>query len=241
MIGKDPPADPVAAGSFEPVAGEPSPWAQTLSAARANLVPGLSLQALALALVLAYYFHPATHQLLDVLAAFKHRLGFRYSIVATAVFGGIIPSLFLRLNPRTRDVTPYSHVLFYILFWAYKGFEVDLLYRVQGWIFGNGVSLAVIAKKVAVDQLLYTPFWSATTAILIYHWKDAGFRLSSLTDMNWFRFQRRNLPKALLATWVVWVPGVAIIYSLPASLQIPLFNIVLCFFSLLYVTLTRKP
>jgi len=211
-----------------------------LEAARANLAPGLALQAFALTLVLAYYFHPSTHQSLDVLAAFKSRMGFRYSIVATAVFGGVIPSLFLRLNPRTRAVTPYSHILFYILIWAYRGFEVDLLYRVQGWLFGNEPSLSVIVKKVAADQLLYTPFWSATTTLLLYHWKDSGFRLSSLTDMNWLRFQRENLPKALLATWVVWIPGVAIIYSLPAPLQIPLFNIVLCFFSLLYVTLTRK-
>jgi hypothetical protein len=53
-------------------------------------------------------------------------------------------------------------------------------------------------------------------------------------------FLRENLPAALCATWIVWLPAVAVIYSLPPALQIPLFNIVLCFFSLLYAALTRR-
>lgn len=213
------------------------PWRQTLIAIKANLIPGLILQAFALILVLAYYFNPTTQQALDILAEFKNRMGFRYSIPATAFFGGVIPSLFLRLNPRTRISTPYSHVYFYILFWAYKGFEVDQFYQFQGWIFGNENSIQIIFKKVVVDQFIYTALYSAPAAIVIYYWKDSGFRFSSLKELAWIEFQKKNLPKALLTTWVVWIPSVAIIYSLPASLQIPLFNIVLCFYSFLYITL----
>ena len=42
-----------------------------------------------------------------------------------------------------------------------------------------------------------------------------------------------------ISAWIVWVPAVLIIYSLPANLQIPLFNLVLCFFSLVLAFVSR--
>jgi len=161
---------------------KPSPWQQTLAAVKANIVPGLILQAFALVLVLAYYFYPPVHQALDIVAEFKNKMGWRYSIPATGIFGGVIPSLFLRLNPRTRAATPYSHVFFYILFWAYKGFEVDQFYQFQGWLFGNETTFLIIATKVLVDQFGYTGLYSAPTAAVIYYWKDSGFQFSSLKN-----------------------------------------------------------
>jgi hypothetical protein len=47
---------------------------------------------------------------------------------------------------------------------------------------------------------------------------------------------------ALVSTWVVWLPVTSLVYSLPANLQIPLFNLAACFWSLVMNTLTaRKP
>ena len=89
-----------------------SPWRQSLAAARANLLPGLVLQAFALALLLAYYFHGPSRHAMDALASLKARWGWGYSLPATALFGGLIPFLYLRLSPRTRAVTPYSHGAF---------------------------------------------------------------------------------------------------------------------------------
>jgi FtsH-binding integral membrane protein len=45
----------------------------------------------------------------------------------------------------------------------------------------------------------------------------------------------------LVATWGVWVPAVAVIYLLPTALQLPLQNVVLCFFTLLVIFMTRRP
>src|SRR5690349_12615704 len=67
------------------VAKPESAWRQSLAAARANFLPGLALQAAALALVLAYYFHPAAHAALDALAEQKLRHGWRFSLVSTAL------------------------------------------------------------------------------------------------------------------------------------------------------------
>jgi hypothetical protein len=37
----------------------------------------------------------------------------------------------------------------------------------------------------------------------------------------------------------VWIPAVATIYSLPSALQVPLFNLVLCFWCLLISFISR--
>lgn len=217
-----------------------SPLRLSLDAARVNLGPGLALQAFALALLLAYYFHPPTREILDVVAGWKERYGWRYSLVATAIFGGAIPFLYLRLRRATRAQTPLSHGIFYVVFWAYKGVEVDWFYTFQAFLFGSEPGFAVVAAKVLVDQLLYVPLWATPTALILFNWKERGFRRSEIAPARWPAVIRRDTLPALIGTWGVWLPAVAIIYSLPAALQIPLFNLVLLFYALLFATLTRK-
>ncbi|MDB5051331.1 MAG: hypothetical protein JWO30_4402 [Fibrobacteres bacterium] len=215
------------------------PWRQSLAAARANLLPGLVLQAFALALLLAYYFHGPSHHAMDILAGWKARWGWRYSLIATALFGGIIPYSYLRLDRRSRAITPFSHGVFYLLFWAEKGVEVDLFYQAQGWLFGNDNAAGTIFRKVLFDQFVYSILWSAPCALIVFFWKDAGFSFARLRELRWLPFLRENMPKSVIGMWGVWVPAVTIIYSLPPALQIPLFNIVLCFYALLFATLNR--
>jgi len=71
-----------------------APWLAGLRAARANLLPGLFVQAIMLSLVLGYYLLPATRELLDHLAAMKARWGFLYSAVSAVIAGAVIPTLF---------------------------------------------------------------------------------------------------------------------------------------------------
>jgi hypothetical protein len=222
------------------IAPRPSPWSEAIAAARANLVPGLALQAFALALVLAYYFDASTHAALDGLADFKARWGYAYSAAATAFCGGLIPFCYMRADRRTRGLNPWSHFPFHLGFWAYKGMEVDMFYRFQGWLFGNEATLPAIVKKVMLDEFGYTVFWAMPTAILLFHWKDHGYSFAHIRRLDVIAFWKAALPKAIIGAWGVWFPAVCIIYSLPASLQVPLFNIVLCFYALLFASLNGR-
>jgi len=204
------------------------------------MLPGLVLQAFAIALVAAYYWHVPTRSTLDSLAAVKSRFGYAYSMLSTALFGGAIPFLYMRLNSGTRKVTPRSHGLFYLAFWAYKGFEVDLFYRIQGWLFGNLPTLWTIVKKVVVDQFVYCVLISMPFTVIAFFWKDTGFDWKRLRSLNIPGFLKTTLPVALLGTWIVWIPAVTVIYCLPPALQIPLFNIVLCFYALMIAALNAR-
>ena len=85
---------------------EEAPWRAGLHGARALLGPGLVLQAVALSLVLAYYFVPAAQSTFAHLAAWRTAGGFVFSALASAVCGGVLPFLYLRLNPATRTANP---------------------------------------------------------------------------------------------------------------------------------------
>jgi hypothetical protein len=217
-----------------------NPWQQSLKAAKANALPGFFLQGLALFIVLAYYLWPSAKSMLDQLANWKVHWGFAYSIVSTALFGGFIPFLFMRLHPATRSQTPFAHLAFYVLYWAYKGLEVDALYQFQAWMFGNELRFGTIFYKVVFDQFVYNIVWSAPFGLILFHWKEMGFKSQVIFNTNWLKFLRQALPSGLISTWGIWIPTVAVIYCLPQSLQVPLFNIVLCFFVLIWASLTRK-
>jgi hypothetical protein len=207
---------------------------------RFNLRPGLVLQAFALAIVCGYFWSPGVQSALDVVGALKLRYGYAYSAVATCIFGGLIPYAVLSFAGRVPHERRYAELSFYALLWLWKGVEVDALYRAQGLWFGEGSSVGTIAMKTIVDQFGYVPLWAAPSQVLLFTWKDAGFSLAGTRAA----FARQSFTQRVLvvmfSTWVVWIPAVAIVYSLPSALQIPLFNLVLCFWCLLMSFISRQ-
>jgi hypothetical protein len=209
-------------------------------AARANAAPGLVILGFALAVLAGYHRWPAFHDTLEVVRGWKLRFGFAFSAVSTACFGGLLP-LFFRLIPAsTRHDPQWRHLPFLLLFWALKGVEVDLLYRLQAMAFGTGTSPGVVTAKVIVDQFIYVPVWAVPTMVLAYSWKDAGYRWAAVRESLRPGFFRDRCLPLLVANWGVWIPAVAVIYNLPLALQVPLQNLILCLFVLMVMILTRR-
>ena len=153
--------------------------------------------------------------------------------MATAIFGGLIPFLYLLAAgyvPRDKTLT---WGLFFVIYWSIRGIEVDAFYRLQDWLFGSGTDWQTITTKVLIDQFVYCPFWAAPITAICYAWKSVDFSWKRLRERCNRRLVLFEIPSVLLSTWIVWIPATAIIYSLPLPLQMPLFNLVLCFFVLL--------
>ena len=201
---------------------------------------GLSLQLVALGIVLGYYLVPDIRAMLDLVGELKASHGYGYSALATALFGGIVPYGVLLATRRVSSNRLLAELAFYVGFWVWKGVEVDALYRAQGWLFGNTAAVGVVAAKVAVDQFIYNPLWAAPTQAVCYLWKDAGFSVVRLRERLRQEPLWRRVVVVLASTWVVWIPAVAIIYALPAPLQVPLFNLVLCFWSVLLAFISSR-
>lgn len=218
-----------------------APWRAGLRAARANLVPGLVLQAVALALVLAYYWHPPSRAVFDQLTELRNHTGLLFSIVATALCGGVLPFLYMRAHPDTRAGYTWKSGVFFTLLWAYKGIEVDLWYRFLAWSVGDDTRVLTISIKVFLDQFIYCPLWAVVVTVIAYAWQSAGFRWGPvLADYRAGQWYQRHILPAAVANFGLWVPLTFLIYALPLSLQLPLFDLVLVFYTLLIAHITRR-
>ena len=124
-------------------------------------------------------------------------------------------------------------------FWAIKGVEVNYFYALQGYWFGNEVSLRVIAIKTSLDQFIYSAFWAVPGIILIYLWKDNNFSFDAWKKAISKELFLVTIPAAVASNWLIWIPAVSLIYAMPPALQLPLFNLVLCFYVLIVSAISQ--
>jgi len=210
-------------------------------AARANLAPALLIQAAMLALLIGYYFSPAVARILEECADYKLRHGLFFVVLASIAAGALVPEIFLVLFFQRGRINHQNlrNLMFTVPIWAIDGSLVDLLYRSEAAWFGNIVTFPVVLAKICVDQFGYNPFFAAPFGVLTYEWKNSGFSLESLgRGFTWDHYREKIMP-TLLATWAVWIPLMAMIYSLPLALQFPLFSLALTFWVLLLTYMTN--
>jgi len=217
------------------------PWKAGLRGARANLAPGFVLQITALTVVLAYYHHAPTRAAFEQLAAFRANTGFAFGIVSTGFFGGLLPFLYLRSTAASRTQYGWRQGLLFTAFWGYKGLEVETWYRLLARVIGEGHDAATIVVKSVLDQGVYCPILAVPLTVLVYQWNATGFSFRAVgADLRAPGWYGRSALPTLLANAGVWIPAVAIIYSLPTPLQLPLQNLVLVFFTLLLAHLNAR-
>jgi len=219
-----------------------APWHAGWRAARANLIPGLVVQAVMIATVLAYFYAPSMREIFDTLASLKERWGYGYSAVSAVLAGAVIPEL-LRIVVFQKGRAGRHNLgnfLFATCYWGLSGMQVDLFYRLQAEWFGTAADFGTVVKKVLVDQFLYCPLLAAPQAAIIYDWKQLGFARRHLRGFFTADFYRRAVVPTLFATWGVWIPIVAALYSLPSLLQIPLFSLALSLWVMLFTWMSEQ-
>lgn len=225
-----------------PAARREAPWLAGLRAARANVAPGLMVQAVMLAVLLGYYFYPPTRELLNRLAELKQQWSYGYSAVAAIVAGAFVPEImrimvFQHGRPRAGN---FNNLWFTVPFWCGMGLAVDVLYRGQAFWFGSEVTLPIVARKVLVDQFLYNPLFAAPITAILYDWKNRGYQSHGFGKFFTAAYYLDAVVPTLFATWGVWIPIVSILYSLPQLLQVPLFALALSLWVILYTWMSEQ-
>jgi hypothetical protein len=211
-------------------------------AARANAKPALIIQALMFAVAVAFYTNSAAADALLALVEFKRAHGLAFVIVASVVAGALIPEIFLILffqrgRPRVENL---RNLAFTIPVWGFDGSLVDLLYRTEAHWLGDVATVPVVLGKILIDQFGYNVFFAAPFGVLTYEWKNNGISVQPVRDLFTWRHYRDKIFPTLVATWAVWIPLMAIIYSLPLALQFPLFGLALSFWVLLLTYMTNR-
>lgn len=195
-----------------------------------------------LALAIAYYANPKAAEALRNLAEFKRAHGLPFVIVASVLAGAILPEIFLILffqhgRPHFGN---FRNLAFTIPVWGFDGSLVDLLYRTEAHWLGDVATAPVVIGKILIDQFGYNVFFAAPFGVLTYEWKNSGISLQPVRDLFTWRHYREKIIPTLVATWAVWIPLMAIIYSLPLALQFPLFGLALSFWVLLLTYMTNR-
>ena len=163
-------------------------------------------------------------------------------MVASMIAGAVLPEVLSVLCFQRGRVTARNreNLFFGLAFWAFSGLCVDLFYRGQARWFGTQPTAAVLVTKVAVDQFIYSALFAVPLAVWCYEWKNRGYRTDRLGDLFSGQFYLAKILPATVANWGVWIPGTALIYSLPPLLQIPLFSLALTFWALLLAYISSQ-
>ena len=212
------------------------------TAARANLLPGLLLQALMLVFLGLYLGSEDTRRVLESVAALKQRTGYAFSFVSYVIAAALLPEL-LRVAFFQRGKVTRKNLWNFVTiapFWGGMGMLVDLLYRLQALWFGSGHEVSTMLLKVTVDQFLFSPFISAPAIIGYLHWRDARFRVAALRGMATADFFLEHIFPIIVAGWCIWIPGVSLVYFMPPALQLPVAVLIQVFWVLILTTISER-
>lgn len=220
------------------------PWSAGIAAAKANLLPGLILWVAGVLILVAWFAVPPAQRLLQHVADLKTQYGYGYSAIATAFFAGVLPFALQRLAKSEGERHDKVMFIFLLFFWAYKGVEVDALYRLQSYCFGDSHSPVTLTIKIVIDQLVYCPLWAVPTMTLALEWVQKGFDKQVLLapfGKNFRGWYATQAVPVLISNWAVWIPAVAMIYAMPPALQLPIQNLVACLWVMMVMFMTKPP
>ncbi len=216
-------------------------WAAIATVFRENWAACLCLNVLVASLVASYYLFPQVALVWRAVGEFKARWSLPFAAASGATSAALLPWLLQRAMGRIPAGAGLHRLGWQALFWAYRGIEVDFFYRFQGWMFGQGHDVRTLAVKVFVDQFVYSVIWAAPSYVILLRWLDMGCSWPRTRASMDRRFWLHTCPTVIVTNWLVWVPAVCLVYSLPGPLQFPLFTVVMCFFILIVTLLTSGP
>ena len=222
---------------MRPPSSSPSIGTAILAVVRQNRVPCLLLNVVVILLVWSYYKWPPAAGWWQAVADFKVRWSFVFSFFAAVLAGAVLPFGIQLLMGTMPPGGRMKRFISLVLFWGYRGMEIDLMYRAQAIVFGHGHDFATLAKKVAADQFIYSALWAVPAYAVALRFIDLGCSWSRTRPTLDRYFWRHTFPTILVTNWLVWLPTVALVYSLPVPLQFPLFSVVMCVFVLMVTLL----
>ncbi|MCW5936571.1 MAG: hypothetical protein KIT11_04610 [Fimbriimonadaceae bacterium] len=207
------------------------------AAAAKNLPAILLIQALAIAVAVAYFVWPPMRPIADKVMAVKLAAGLGGAFVAGFVAGGVLPEIAKLLTGRPR-LSP-ADALFVGLVYGVLGVVVDVFYTMQGVWFGHSNDLLTVAKKLAVDMGVFAPLLFVPLSVGALLWKESGFRTAQLRGLFSWKVYRDRVFSIQVMNWLVWVPVLSALYTLPLPLQFPLAMLVEACWSLLMVVMAN--
>jgi hypothetical protein len=206
---------------------------------RENWKAGIFIWAVGAIIVTLYYHSGILEQTSEDILKTRDNMGLWFPMFSTMIFGAVLPSLTQFLLVPSCRKTELLRMPLLMPFWAYRGIEVDLFYKLQAFLWGTDAGFATVAGKVCTDMFVYTPI--ITMEMLYLRW--ASRKIGELpmeepiAPHGWYR---KFIVPLLVADWALWIPAVTLVYMMPLPLQLPLANLILWLWSMMLFFMTRQ-
>lgn len=206
-----------------------------------NWRPMVSIQLIALSLVVLYYSVEGARATFENIAQFKEQSGLWFAVIATIISGGILPELVKRIfRPKRSQAPSIGEFLHQLGYWALIGILVDRFYQFQATLFGHGIDAVTLFSKMLVDQFLFTPLVSMPLTVLWFLlWEVRYQPRAFLSQAKLSLILERMLP-VYAVVLSFWPAMLLVIYSLPQLLQFPLFQLGNAAYSILMIFVIRR-
>lgn len=211
-------------------------------AIKTNIKPGILLWVLLVLFGIGYTAIPFFNQRLLQLAELKLKWGYASSFIAYSFAATIFPEILkiLFFQNRKGKKENVRNIIYGIIVFGIAGICTDIFYStIQVWLYGIGTDLATILKKTATDQFIFSPI-ICTVVLLLLMWKENGFRVNTKQEFSFPIFFQEKIIPLCAAMWLVWIPGVSLVYFMPTALQLPVSSFILCFWALIISFMSLK-
>ncbi|MBS1713893.1 MAG: hypothetical protein JST30_06110 [Armatimonadetes bacterium] len=200
------------------------------------------IQAVAVTFVVAYYAAPSFRSSLDTFAAWRAGLGLLFAPVAGFLAGGVLPEIAKALTGLNRkfDGAWLRDTLFTGLVWSGLALMVDVFYGFQEQWFGGVADPMTVAKKTAMDMVVFAPLLFVPYSVAMFRWRDAAYRPSGLASVFGWRNYRANVLPTYIPNVCYWIPVLFAVYALPTVLQYPLSALATACWSLVFVFINKN-
>ena len=197
----------------------------------------------AMALVVAaYYLWPLAAHFLSIYADWQRQGGLLASSCATALAGGVLSEVSLvyfqnrgRWTLRSVEDMAFKTTVFFV-----GGASVYEFYQWQDYFWGSSIAFAIIAAKVATDQLGFSVLWGLPYNTLMMRWQVNRYSGPKLWRELDGKFVGERMLPVLFMNWIFWIPAVSLLYAMPLKLQSPLYIFATAVWGLLLPAVTRQ-
>ncbi|CAN5463917.1 hypothetical protein BH10PLA1_BH10PLA1_09110 [soil metagenome] len=191
-----------------------------IDAIRKLWLPFLVIQACGLIVVVAYFYVEPFKRFCEMLARVKQAGGYPFAALAMGVASGVAPEVFKYITgvDRSLDNKRLRNLTFNFLLFCVAGLPVDKFYRWLPEVFGSNNTPLVVAKKVAVDQFVYSPLVGLAIVAVAYTWREHRYRIGPTLRSFGVAWYISRVATLLLPCWAYWMPMTTLMYSLPSTL-----------------------
>jgi len=212
-----------------------------LEAARRQLKPVLLLQLLLAGVVASYFAWSGGPRLWQAASAALSRGGLVAVFLAGGIFSGLVAEaavVLIRQRGRWTGANTVDAAVRFVIYGT-NAVLVSLFYGLQARLFGDVRSVAVVARKVAFEAVLFAPFVSLPLQLLGSRFSALGFDGPALLAELKGRFFRDFYRPGLVVQWMFWPLVSCVVYSFPLALQTPVFLVIGAIWALLLAALAK--